>query len=196
MYICIDGVDGAGKTTIIEHLYNKHPNKENIILTKEPGSPFSEICINIRKLILNYPHNHDYTLGYLFAADAYEHLKSVVAHFLHEGKNVISDRCMLSDFAYRPNIPFKMREENIRIFKNLYPIVILIDAEPDKCFNRMIGRGKLNTYEEDHVIERLPNIRDNYYAGLEFLKSQGVETHIIENNDKIEDAVKKIFNYL
>ena len=107
-FIVIEGIDGCGKTTQIESLYNWLPISglmdinSKLIRTREPGgSPFGK---KLRKLILQDDHNNepsDLTELLLYAADRAEHVCKIISPELKKNNWIICDRFADSTLAYQ-----------------------------------------------------------------------------------------------
>jgi len=165
-YFVFEGCDYTGKTTIanafVEYL---HKRDIKAIYTKEPGSPYSVICQKIRALILDNADeikNTD-TFSYLFAADSYEHMRSVVFENIQQDTVVVSDRSMLSDYAYRPVLRYhKIRDNNLDYFRKLDPIVILLESSERAILRRYHKRNDTNLFEAHYVLDNIKKISDEY----------------------------------
>lgn len=96
-FIAIEGVDGAGKTTVITHLQSVF-NDGSVIFTREPGG--TKIGSLIRGILTNEPMDPMSEI-LLFYADRREHLLNVVLPALAKGTHVITDRFEASTFAYQ-----------------------------------------------------------------------------------------------
>lgn len=188
-YIVFEGTDGCGKTTLAKMLYDNIKGEK--IFTKEPGSLHLKQNTMIRQIIIN-SDLQEYTYACLFAADCHEHLTKVITPALGHGKWVISDRSVLSDFAYRPDVGDNVRNVNFEIFKNLKPIVFLIDAEMDLCLKRMEERGPLNQFEELKVINRITDIKHGY----DLVRNFKYNMHLVENNNLLRTAFLNIMSIL
>lgn len=93
MYLAIEGIDTAGKSTQLAQLLQHFPNA---LFTKEPGStPFGS---QLRHLLLNEPPQSAIAELLLFCADRAEHIDEVIAP--NKEKLIISDRSLLSGIAY------------------------------------------------------------------------------------------------
>jgi dTMP kinase len=101
IFITFEGIDGAGKSTHINHfagkLKEKYPAKK-IILTREPGG--TDLGEKLRTELLNQPM-HPETEALLMFAARREHLAQVIEPALMMGDIVISDRFTDSSFAYQ-----------------------------------------------------------------------------------------------
>lgn len=93
MYIAIEGIDTAGKSTQISELNKNYPDA---IITKEPGA--TEIGKEIREIVLSARAQSKKAEFLLFLADRAEHLKEVIEPNLD--KMIISDRSAVSGVAY------------------------------------------------------------------------------------------------
>jgi len=93
MYIAIEGIDTAGKSTQIELLSRSYPHA---VITKEPGG--TTIGKEIREMVLSARTKSKRAEFLLFLADRAEHVKEVIEPNLH--KMIISDRSAISGVAY------------------------------------------------------------------------------------------------
>ncbi|EDZ62514.1 thymidylate kinase [Sulfurimonas gotlandica GD1] len=93
MYIAIEGIDTAGKSTQIQKLKENFPDA---IITKEPGA--TAIGKEIREIVLSAKAQSKKAEFLLFLADRAEHIKEVVEPNLD--KMIISDRSAVSGVAY------------------------------------------------------------------------------------------------
>ena len=94
MYIAIEGIDTAGKSTQIEALRKAYPEA---IITKEPGA--TEAGKEIRQIVLSAKTKSKKAEFLLFLADRAEHITEVIEPNLNT-KSIISDRSAISGVAY------------------------------------------------------------------------------------------------
>ena len=94
MYIAIEGIDTAGKSTQISALTLNFPNA---IVTKEPGA--TKIGKEIRNIVLSANTKSAKAEFLLFLADRAEHVQEVIEPNLGS-KMIISDRSAVSGIAY------------------------------------------------------------------------------------------------
>lgn len=93
-YICIEGVDGSGKSTLTTNLLSCISNSVRV---REPGSsPYGEA---LRDLLLNSKIPDVTRLLGMFSARSETLL--LASTYLAEGKTVISDRGALSTYVYQ-----------------------------------------------------------------------------------------------
>lgn len=99
LFISIEGIDGAGKSTHIERLAQlfRHQGR-SVVVSREPGgTPLAE---KLRTLLLNERMDSLSEALVMFAARR-EHVVDVIAPALARGEVVISDRFTDSSFAYQ-----------------------------------------------------------------------------------------------
>lgn len=100
-YLAVEGVDGAGKTTVARALVAAlEARGEEVLLVREPGgTPTGEA---IRRILL---HSDDlvaaWTEAMLFAASRAQLAAEVIGPALRAGKVVVSDRTVYSSLAYQ-----------------------------------------------------------------------------------------------
>lgn len=94
MYIAIEGIDTAGKSTQIEALSGHFLEA---IITKEPGA--TEIGKEIREMVLSAKAKSKKAEFLLFLADRAEHIKEVIEPNINDYM-IISDRSAVSGVAY------------------------------------------------------------------------------------------------
>ncbi|WP_240377909.1 dTMP kinase [Bacillus piscicola] len=102
MFISFEGCEGAGKTTVIEHLYEKMVEKGyRVMKTREPGG--IDISEQIRTIILHPGHKEmdSRTEALLYAAARRQHLVEKVIPALEDGCHVLCDRFIDSSLAYQ-----------------------------------------------------------------------------------------------
>jgi thymidylate kinase len=102
IFITIEGGEGAGKTTLIEHLVHTMQQRgKAVITTREPGGiPIAE---QIRSVILDRSHTgmDARTEALLYAAARRQHLVEKIMPALANGQIVICDRFVDSSLAYQ-----------------------------------------------------------------------------------------------
>ena len=105
-FIVLEGIDGCGKTTQIQHLVEWLPNSglmpkgAAVVCTREPGG--TPLGRSIRELLL---HTADQEAPaptaelLLYAADRAQHVETLIRPALERGDWVISDRFSGSTLA-------------------------------------------------------------------------------------------------
>jgi len=99
MFITLEGVDGAGKSSHLEWLKNWFEARgQRVRMTREPGgTPIGE---KLRELVLHESMHPDTEALVMFAARR-EHIEHVIRPALAAGEVVISDRFTDASFAYQ-----------------------------------------------------------------------------------------------
>ena len=95
MYLVLEGIDTAGKSTQIELLQEVNPD---LLITKEPGG--TDFGTHIREIVLHQENLDSMTELLLFLCDRREHFVKRIKPALKEHKDIISDRSFISGIAY------------------------------------------------------------------------------------------------
>ena len=93
MYVVIEGIDTAGKSTQLDLLRFKYPKA---IFTKEPGG--TDIGLKLRMMALNGEAKSKIAEMFLFMADRAEHIEEIIKP--NKKNTIISDRSIISGIAY------------------------------------------------------------------------------------------------
>ena len=152
VFICIEGLDGSGKTTHAHRLVrNLQENRFDAIYTTEPSR--GELGTFIRGTILEGKKRVPRVVETVFfAVDRVEHINKDVKPSLKEGKIVVSDRCVYSSLAYQGAAGLDLEWiEEINRFALPPDLAIYIDVPPEVVVKR-IRRKK-------SVMERLETQR-------------------------------------
>ena len=154
MYIVLEGIDGAGKSTQIlalkEWLETSGFEVETIV---EPTD--SDVGVLIRKILRNpnaTDENIQKTLGLLFAADRLL-LMDKIADGEYCNKVIISDRSFYSSLAYQ-DLPQWIAE--INKFAKKPDIVLLLNLDVDLAIERCSGEDE---FEKKSFLSA---VKDNY----------------------------------
>jgi len=192
MYVVIEGIDTAGKSTQLEILKQKYPEA---IFTKEPGG--TEIGVKIREMVLNGEAKSKVAEMFLFLADRAEHSFQVVKK--NPDNIIISDRGFLSGIAYAKTAPLE-----IAISLN---IMALNGAMPDKIVILELTKEeleyRLSQKEQDSIEKRgstyLLDIQARMIEAINMINSMGskqIELLIIDAKKPIETIEEEIQSFL
>ncbi len=100
-YIVLEGIDGSGKTTQIERLYEYFTKQgKEVVRTREPRKDEGLIGELIQKILNGKTQVPAVAIQYLFSADRGMHHAELIEPALKMGKIVISDRCFWSAVPY------------------------------------------------------------------------------------------------
>jgi len=144
VFICVEGLDGCGKTTQTKLLVERLKKEGyDAIYTAEPsrgkiGSFIKKYCLHGETRVSSIVE------ALLFAADRFEHVEKEVISALNEGKLVVSDRYVYSSLAYQGAAGLdlewigKINEHAIRP-----DLAIFIDVEPETVIQRLKPRKSI-----------------------------------------------------
>lgn len=160
MFIVFEGLDGSGSTTQAKLLAERlEKNGRATLLTKEPtdSTPIGKM---IREILQHKWSTSAEGLQLLFCADRAEHLKNTIEPALNNHQVVICDRYFLSTLAYGGmNVDMNWLEELNKFF--IQPdLTFLLQLPPEKCLERIVGRG--SDFELFEKKEKLEKIWANY----------------------------------
>ncbi len=182
MYIVLEGIDGAGKSTQIKMLKEwLEDNGFNVETIVEPTD--FEIGALIRELLTRSDAESDSmqkTFGLLFAADRLM-LMDKIERLENENTVVISDRSFYSSLAYQ-NPQDWIKELNK--YAKIPDLVLLLDLDVKKSVERCDGTDE---FENE---EFLTGVKQNY---LDLAKSNDNFKIIDANNgpNKVSSDIKK-----
>jgi len=137
VFICVEGLDGCGKTTQAKMLVKRLKRDHDAVYTAEPskgviGRFIKRYCLHSDK------RGSSVVEALLFAADRFEHVENEVLPALGEGMIVVSDRYVYSSLAYQGAVGLdldwieKLNQNAIR--PNL---AIFIDVKPETVVQRL-----------------------------------------------------------
>lgn len=137
IFICVEGLDGCGKTTQAKLLVKRLRKTREATYTAEPSK--GEIGRLVKKCYLHAEKRGSIAVeALLFAADRLEHLKDEVLPALDRGKTVVSDRYVFSSLAYQGAAGLdldwieKINEQAVRA-----DLAIFIDVQPETVIHRL-----------------------------------------------------------
>ena len=163
--ITLEGIDGAGKTTLIHWLADR---LESIgifpIVTREPWeTPWGR---RLRRSFAGPERLSPEEEARLFLEDRAAHARSLIAPALQRGLHVLCDRYYHSTMAYqgaRGLDPERIRKENERVAPRP-DLVLLLVLPPGTALRRIAeGRGEEpNRFEQGSYLQKVGEI----YEGL------------------------------
>jgi len=179
IFICVEGLDGCGKTTQAKLLVRRLKKDYDAVYTAEPSNG------EVGKLIKRYYLHADkrgpaVVEALLFAADRFEHLKSEVLPALDDGKLVVSDRYAYSSLAYQGAAGLYLEWiEKINEYAIHPDLALFIDVEPETVIRRL--KRKKSVMEN---LETQLKVREIY---IKFVGKSGL-VRIDGNRSKMEVA--------
>ena len=178
IFICIEGLDGCGKTTQAKLLVKKLQKSHKAVYTAEPSR--GKIGVFIRKRWLyGEKRLSSVAEALLFAADRVEHVENEILPAVGKGKLVVSDRYVYSSLAYQGAGGLSLDWiEKINEHALRPDLAFFIDVDPKVVMQRLKSKKSLM---ED--LETQQKVREIY---LKFVAS-GELTRI--DGDKPEEEV-------
>jgi len=187
MYIAIEGIDTAGKSTQIQALSRKY---KNAVITKEPGG--TNIGREIREMVLSARTKSKRAEFLLFLADRAEHIKEIIEPNLD--KMIISDRSAISGVAYalvQGEIDTKdLVELNNFATNNRYPQIVFLLKLTKGELEMRLSQKKLDGIEL-RGSSYLLKIQDALSEAAKLLSIELIE---IDATESIENITNKILN--
>jgi dTMP kinase len=154
MYICLEGIDGSGKSTQLDMLgewleeYGLEVFRVFEPTESPPGRLIREMLTDSRATTPHFQR----ILGLLFAADRMI-LMDKIREAEKQGKIVISDRSFYSSLAYQDDPEWIM---GINSYIKKPDLVILLDADTSHAISRFEGKDH---FENPEFLEK---VRNNY----------------------------------
>jgi len=187
--IVIEGIDGAGKTTLAKALYETLKKRGiNCIFSYEPTSgPFGE---KIKEALIKKESNPQ-DLRLLFLKDRKWHVEKIIIPALEAQKWIILDRYYPSTLAYQSSQGLSLRElliENETIAP-IPDLVIYLDLPLEVAFKRIGNREKkLTIFEKSEFLER---VIETYKRCLKLFNYL-----IIDATKSVEENLKYLLEFL
>lgn len=161
-FICIEGLDGCGKTTQAKLLASKLKKSHNALYTAEPSS--GQVGTYIRECCL-YGEKRLSTIveALLFAADRVEHVENEILPALNEGRLVVSDRYVYSSLAYQGAAGLSLEWiEQVNAHSLEPDLAVFIDVDPQTVMLRL--KPQRSVMED---LETQKKVRDVYLKFVE-----------------------------
>lgn len=196
--IVFDGVDGSGKSTMLEMLAEKLRSEgENVMVTMQPTPEMRQL--HIFKTFIYKPEKRqlvDYRALQLYMlADRMQHFKEIIEPALQKGTYVLSDRyifTMLATMLARGNHPEPWLNELLPSIRMPHATFIM-DVDLETCIRRIKERKSF----EDSYVERehLKKSLESYLTianefGLKVINS--LELGINQAFSEIEEAIQQM----
>lgn len=190
-FIVLEGIDGAGKTSVAKKLVDFLNEKGyEAVYTYEPYD-----TKYVEALKKHYSEYRDAFLDALtYAADRIVHVKSFVIPYLQKGYIIVCDRYYYSSAAYQAaqGAPLEWVLE-INKFVPEPDLAIYLDVDPETGISRRMG--KETRFPEYEKLDFLVKVRENYLL----MVRKGL-LKMIDANRNFEqvylDVEKLVFEYL
>lgn len=162
-FLSIEGLDGSGKTTVLNAIKEEYPN---VVTTSEP----SELWTGGQVRECLQKDTEPLTDFYFFMADRINHIEDTIRPVDESGGLVVSDRYSDSTRAYQPVALSESRHFDSQTHAKLFiedtmaaweyepDLTIYLDISVDTAIERSDGEEK---YENREFLEK---VKDNYDA--------------------------------
>lgn len=193
LFVTFEGGEGAGKTTLINRIYDTLTEKgHSVIKTLEPGG--TSLGCDIRKLLLHQNQNpiSKRCELFLFLADRSHHVQEVILPALEEGKIVLCDRFNDSTLAYQG----AARHLDIKLLRSLCmaategltpDLTLYLDLDPKVGLERARKHDVLDRLEKENLEFHI-EVRNGF---LSLAKEEPERFHVINAEEDIDGVYAK-----
>lgn len=166
--IVVEGVDGSGKSSLIEALSSA---LTNAVVTRQPTDWYRNLP-EFKEYVSNDHHRDDVVraqrLAKHAALDRIRHVQEVILPQLIEGKTVVCDRYLLSSLAYFTargvgDLSTVWRDNRYAITPDL---LIFLDLNPAQALSRVVSRDGVSSKSEEQDMNRMAQVRNAYLSWL------------------------------
>lgn len=196
-YVCFEGVDGVGKTTQIDKVYEYLTKKGfSVLKTKEPGSSIAPTTLQLRSLMLDSKYKNEISSRSRELIS--QAIRSIHIDTIKKESSgydfILQDRGILSALSYGE--ASKMKEMDLKYlndfscsqdYDSLYDDIIYLRGSPEQSLEKALSAKQ--EFEQGDVIEsygsdfmtKVQKNMDRY--------SKEFNTHVIDICDKNIDEV-------
>jgi dTMP kinase len=199
-YVSFEGIDGSGKTTIMEMVYRYYTDKfvsllmdRKVIRTKEPTGI-------LRELILD-PDNKigltEMARFFLYQADRACHTQKVLVPNLLTPNMILCDRGMVSTLVYQSETTKltyeKLYEISLIACQNILPhVVVMLECDYESSRKRIDGRDEKKNHFDLKGEEFFKNLIWGYNKAQAYLEMYSdIEFINIKTDNK---SIDEVFN--
>ncbi|RLF57346.1 MAG: dTMP kinase [Thermoplasmata archaeon] len=190
-FVTFEGIDGSGKTTIIDRIFDELINKDySVFVTCEPTDSWVGKCV--QECIAT--NTDPVVTSFTFISDRILHGKEILS-WLNEYDFVLCDRYAESTYAYQGaqlqdsiDDPIKWLME---LSKNRFPIpdiTFLFEIQPKLAMKRIQDRDELIPFEK---VAFLKKVAKNYQRLIDDSRFT-----IIDATQSIEDITKRCLDVI
>lgn len=186
MYIVIEGIDTAGKSTQISLLKSAYPYA---LFTLEPGG--SELGVRLREILLESEMALTQRAEFLlFLSDRAEHCSKVLLP--NRDKLIISDRSLISGIAYAKGLEWEeVVALNLFATQGMKPdIVVLLELSKEELTKRLSAKKQDSI--ELRGVEYLLEIQERMIRACEALGVRLCKINASRSVEEIHSQIKEI----
>lgn len=197
LFITLEGGEGAGKTTQIEHLRESLiQDGHSVVVTREPGgTPAAEA---LRDLLSHPEFGPEWTADaetmLLYAARSM-HISDVIKPALAQGRIVICDRYVDSTRVYQGLIknlnPFFLECLEVQIVGDVMPnITFVLDIPAEETIKRIDERGGAKDHYDNQSAEFHEKIRQGFLTIAKQEPERCSVINAVQKEQKIATEIK------
>jgi dTMP kinase len=182
-FICVEGLDGCGKTTQTKLLVRRLRRKRyDAIYTAEPsrgkiGKFIKRHCLHGEKRVSSIIE------ALLFAADRFEHVEDVIVPAIGKGKTVVSDRYVYSSLAYQGAAGLDLEWIEKVNEHAIHPdLAFFIDVKPEIVVKRL--KPKKSVMENLQTQQKVREVYMKFVENGELVK--------IDGNGSVQEVAESI----
>ena len=191
LFICVEGLDGCGKTTQTKLLVRKLRKMGwDAVYTAEPsrgkiGKFIKKYCLQGEK------RTFPIVEALLFAADRFEHVEREVIPALNEGKIVVSDRYVYSSLAYQGATGLDLKWIEMINEHAIRPdLAIFVDVEPEAVIKRL--KPKKSVMENFETQRKVLEVYVKFVEKGELVRIDGNKS----KKEVADDVLKVVLRFL
>ena len=193
LFITFEGGEGAGKTTLIDRVFETLTTKgHSVVRTLEPGG--TSLGREIRELLLHQKTSPVCSQSelFLFLADRAQHVQELIMPALEEGKIVLCDRFNDSTLAYQG----AARSLNIELLQGLClaatdglvpDLTLFLDLDPSVGLKRAQQKDAHDRLEQEDLTFH-HKVRE---AFLFLAKEEPERFHVIDAEMDVKTVFEK-----
>ena len=187
MYIVLEGIDTAGKSTQLDILKKKYPKA---LFVKEPGG--TRIGTQLRSLVLNGATTSKIAEMFLFLADRAELIQECVEPNLKD--MIISDRSLISGIAYASFMPIQeLIKLNLIATNNILPThTILLKLSKEELEYRLSLKHKDSI--ESRGVDYLLDIQNRLEQSITLLQLNALFVDASLGIEEISERIEGFIN--
>ena len=186
-FLTLEGGEGSGKGTVMVGLMKTY---SDAVFTREPGG--TKIAEQIREIIVGKENTElsPEAEALLFAAARAQHMHEKILPALEQGKTVISDRFIDSNFAYQGyarglGIDRIMKANEMAVGNRMPDMTIYLDIDPEIAFKRIAENNRETNRLDLESMAFHKKVREGYLLLAEMFP----ERVRVVNADQTPEAV-------
>ena len=190
-FVVIEGIDGAGKTSIAERLRQvlRQTHDDDVLMTQQPHDR-SLVGAEIRLALKRELSLSPLELAQAFALNRSNHLKTCIEpHLQGEGRIVICDRYVLSSLVYQSRDDIDMEDVfSMNRRARIPDLTIVLQVSAVEAYQRMDRRSTSFELFENNLPKRL----EKYQQGIALLRRQGHAIAEVDGNGEITTVFSRV----